>query len=212
MALVQTTPFEVRELDLNAFRLTLRALESSEEGIIFDRTHLHNTEINLGEYNQARFVGIINDYTVTFESGQYAVNLVGANSNVSEVINLNQVSIRSFNSTGLISISSSSSGGLPEAFANVAYDTEAEEVKGEAWLERSGVRVDESALIECNLIILDSTGTEVFDEASAEPDALGRFIFSAPATIITDRVYTMVVTIEDSIGIVETAHSFSTGG
>ena len=50
----------------------------------------------------ARTVEIINGYTVTFEDGQYAVNLVGANSNVGDVVNVNQVSVRSANSAGLV--------------------------------------------------------------------------------------------------------------
>jgi len=50
----------------------------------------------------ARVVEIINDYTITFEDGQYAVNLVGANSNVADRVNVNQVSVRASNSAGLI--------------------------------------------------------------------------------------------------------------
>jgi len=39
---------------------------------------------------------------VTFEDGSYAVNLVGANSNISDITNLNSVSVRAANSAGLI--------------------------------------------------------------------------------------------------------------
>jgi len=100
--LIQATPVEIRSLDLNAFRLTLKALENSEEGMSFPKTHNHNTEVLLGGITYARTIEIINGYTVTFEDGQYAVNLIGANSNVGDVVNLNQVSIRSYNSAGLI--------------------------------------------------------------------------------------------------------------
>ena len=48
---------------------------------------------------------MINGYTVTFEDGQYAVNLVGANSNVGDRVNVNQVSVRSANSAGLQDLS-----------------------------------------------------------------------------------------------------------
>jgi len=101
--LVQATPAEIRDLPLNQFRLDLKALESSAEGMAHLKTHQHNTEILLGGIVYARTIEIISGYTVTFEDGNYAVNLTGANSNVGDVVNLNQVSIRSQNAAGLIS-------------------------------------------------------------------------------------------------------------
>tara|TARA_S200002703_G_scaffold160057_1_gene176394 strand:+ start:2849 stop:3427 length:579 start_codon:yes stop_codon:yes gene_type:complete len=103
MTVVQTSPTFIYELDLDQFRLDLRALEASEEGQVFDDTHRHNTTVTLGGIDYARLVEIINGYTVTFEDGQYAVNLQGANSNVGDVVNVNQVSVRSANSAGNIS-------------------------------------------------------------------------------------------------------------
>ena len=41
---------------------------------------------------------IINGYTLTFEDGQYAVNIYGGNSNVADVNNKNQVSVNTANS------------------------------------------------------------------------------------------------------------------
>jgi hypothetical protein len=58
--------------------------------------------VDVGGVVLARVVEIINGYTVTFEDGMYRVTLVGANSNISDVTNLNQVSIASTNSAGLI--------------------------------------------------------------------------------------------------------------
>ncbi|MDH3930309.1 MAG: hypothetical protein OEV22_20455, partial [Deltaproteobacteria bacterium] len=66
-------------------------------------THRHNTEVLLGGIVYARVVEIISGYTITFEDGQYAVNLTGANSNIGDVVNVNQVSVRSANAAGLIS-------------------------------------------------------------------------------------------------------------
>jgi len=103
MTLIQTDPFEVRELNLDWFRLQLKNLEDSEAGILYPDTHRHNTEIEVGGVLLAPVIEMINGYTITFEDGQYAVNLVGANSNVSDVVNLNQVSIRASNSAGLTS-------------------------------------------------------------------------------------------------------------
>jgi len=103
MTLIQSDPTEIRELNLNSFRLTLKDLEDGVEGMPFPDTHNHNTEVSLGGLTYARVVEIINGYTVTFEDGAYAVNLVGANSNVGDNVNVNQVSVRSQNSAGLIS-------------------------------------------------------------------------------------------------------------
>jgi len=97
----------VYELDINQFRLDLKDLEESE-GITFQDTHSHNSEVTIGGFTLSRVVEIINGYTITFEDGQYAVNLVGANSNISDVTNVNQVSIRSQNSAGLITVTSGS--------------------------------------------------------------------------------------------------------
>lgn len=95
----------VYELDTNQFRLDLKDLEDNEQGISYLDTHRHNTEVTLAGVTYARFFEIINGYTITFEDLQYAVNLVGSNNNISEVANVNQVSIRSSNSAGLISVS-----------------------------------------------------------------------------------------------------------
>jgi hypothetical protein len=103
--LIQSTPTEIRQLNLDTFRLTLKDLEDSEEGMPWPKTHNHNTSVTVGGVTLARVVEIINGYTVTFEDGQYAVNLVGANSNVGDVVNVNQVSVRSANSAGLQDLS-----------------------------------------------------------------------------------------------------------
>lgn len=101
------------ELDVDQFRLDLRSLEDDLDGITFLRTHKHNTEATLGGVTYARQVEIINGYTVTFEDGQYIVELAGANNNILEKSNYNQVSIREKNSAGLISVTSGS--GLDQA-------------------------------------------------------------------------------------------------
>jgi hypothetical protein len=104
MTQVQFSPpdsFDIYELNINTFRLKLKDLEDDVEGIPFLTTHLHNTIVTVGGVSLARVVEIINGYTVTFENGNYAVNLVGANSNVSDVTNLNSVQVRAANSAGL---------------------------------------------------------------------------------------------------------------
>ncbi len=105
MTLIQSVPTEIRQLNLDTFRLTLKDLEDTDDGMAFERTHKHNTSVTVGGVTLARVIEIINGYTVTFEDGQYAVNLVGANSNVGDVVNVNQVSVRSANSAGLQDLS-----------------------------------------------------------------------------------------------------------
>jgi hypothetical protein len=102
LTLVQLTPIEIYELDMNTFRLALKALESDETGIVFIDTHSSNPAVEVGGVTLARVLEIINGYTVTFEDGSYAVTLVGGNNNVADKINFNLVSVRSTNSAGLI--------------------------------------------------------------------------------------------------------------
>lgn len=99
--LISAGPPEIRQLDIDLFRKDLNALQAGENGMPFETTHTHNQPVTVGGVTLARVVEIINGYTLTFEDGQYAVNLVGANSNLADVTNVNQVSIRSANSAGL---------------------------------------------------------------------------------------------------------------
>lgn len=96
------------DLDLNAFRLALKDLEDDEVGMPAAATHNHNAPVTVGGTTLARVVEIINGYTVTFEDGQYAVQAKGANSNIADVMNVNQVSLRTFNTAGLITVVSGS--------------------------------------------------------------------------------------------------------
>lgn len=103
LTLIQSVPTEIRELNLNTFRLNLKGWEDEIEGIVQTKTHTHNTEVSLGGLTYARVIEILAPYSITFEDGAYAVNLTGANSNVGDKVNVNQVSVRSANSAGLIS-------------------------------------------------------------------------------------------------------------
>jgi len=102
LTLIQSEPTEIRELNINNFHSWLRNEEDSETGIPFLPTHNHIAPISIGELTLARVVEIINGYTVTFEDAQYAVNIKGGNSNIAENTNVNQVSVRPFNSAGLV--------------------------------------------------------------------------------------------------------------
>ena len=96
------------QLDLNTARLALKALEDDPAGMPFPDTHIHVAPRTIAGVTLARVFEIINGYRFLFEDGQYAVNLVGANSNIADVSIVNQVSIRSQNSAGLVQVSSGS--------------------------------------------------------------------------------------------------------
>jgi len=105
LTVLQTTPTEIRQLTIDSFRLNLKDQEDSTDGMAFIDTHKSNAPVTVGGVILARVVEIINGFTITFEDGQYAVNLSGANSNIADVTNVNQVSVRSSNSAGLQDLS-----------------------------------------------------------------------------------------------------------
>jgi len=125
MLLIQSTPIEVRQLNINDFRLTLRDLEDSEQGMLYVDTHIHNPPVTISGVTLARVVEIINGYTITFEDGAYAVNIVGGNSNVADVVNINNVGVRTANSAGLqdaVSLQASSFLGQVAVDTSSIYD------------------------------------------------------------------------------------------
>jgi len=110
MTQIQSSPTSIYEMDIDDFRATLNDLSDDAEGMPFDTTHQHVAPVSLGGVDLARVIEIINGYSITFEDGQYAVNLIGANSNIADKVNVNQVSIRSANSAGLVDSGLTTSG------------------------------------------------------------------------------------------------------
>lgn len=102
------------ELDVDALRLELKDIEDGEDGMVFPATHTHNTQVTLSGVTYARTFEVINGYTITFEDvgTPYTVRCVGANHNIGDVKNVNQVSLLIGNSAGLIAVST---GGGPSA-------------------------------------------------------------------------------------------------
>ena len=101
------------EMDTNVFRLALRALEDDPEGMPFPRTHKHNTEVTVAGVTFARFLEIINGYSITFTPDtQWSVRLVGSNNNFFDIengiLNQNQVQVIPGNSAGLQTVVSGS--------------------------------------------------------------------------------------------------------
>jgi len=114
----------VYQLDVNQFRLWLKDYEDNETGVYLLDTHRHNTEVTVGGVTLARVIEIINGYTVTFEDGAYAVTLTGGNNNLADVMNVNNVSLRSNNSAGLVVASDATADSLVAAMlaANIETD------------------------------------------------------------------------------------------
>jgi len=104
MTLIQAVPTEIRQLDINALRLELRDREEDPDGRPWSRTHDYNKAVNISGVQLALVVVFLDPYTITFEDGQYAVNLLGGNTNLADRVNVNQVSIRANNSAGLVQV------------------------------------------------------------------------------------------------------------
>lgn len=98
------------ELDVDLLRIELKNLEDDSDAMYMPDTHRHNTSVSLSGVTYARTVEIINGYTITFEDGPYTVRCVGANHNIADVKNVNQVSLIIGNSAGLITVESAGGG------------------------------------------------------------------------------------------------------
>jgi|PlaIllAssembly_1097288.scaffolds.fasta_scaffold07818_2 hypothetical protein len=111
-------------LDVNQFRLDLKNIEDSDEGMVNEDTHRHNTEVLLSGVTYARSVEIINGYGVEFEDddSEYTVFISGANHNIADVRVKSCVSIVVNNSAGLISVATGGSG-LTAQQVRVEMDT-----------------------------------------------------------------------------------------
>jgi hypothetical protein len=98
--------------DTDQFRLDLRAIEKTVEGIDNLITHKHNTESIIAGTTYARGLRIINGYTLTFEDGAHSVQLEGSNNNFWDIgggiLNQNQVQVIPTNTAGLIVVTSGS--------------------------------------------------------------------------------------------------------
>lgn len=102
MPLIQTTPVEVRELNLTTLHLILRDLEDDFIGMAYSSTHKYSGPVTISGVELALVMEILEPYTLTFEDGQYAVNITGGNSNVADRVNINNVGLRTANSAGLV--------------------------------------------------------------------------------------------------------------
>lgn len=101
MTLVSSSPTEVRQLNIDAFRQELNDLMDDEVGMHFPTNHFHTAPLTISGVTLARVVEILDPYVIEFEDGSYNVNIVGGNSNVADVVVKNQVGVNTANSAGL---------------------------------------------------------------------------------------------------------------
>ncbi len=99
--------------DTDVFRLQLKALEASVDGIVFTDTHIHNTEVSFSGTTFARTIEILAPYSVKYENtgSAYAVRTTGSNNNILDIasgrlVATPLVSYASTNSAGLIVVES----------------------------------------------------------------------------------------------------------
>lgn len=101
LPIASASPTEVRTFEVGQFHELLRDTEDGVVGIHFPDTHNWVASKNIGGVTLAPIFEMLAPYTVTFEDGLYAVNVLGANSNIGEYTNKNQVSVWITNSAGL---------------------------------------------------------------------------------------------------------------
>ena len=91
------------QLLVDDFRKECRRLEWSDtQGLSYPAIVDWISSITIAGTPLAAILQVINGYTIEFEDLQYAVNLVGANSNMGDVTVVNQVSVRPQNSVFVI--------------------------------------------------------------------------------------------------------------
>lgn len=190
--LVDIGPPEIRSLDVDQFRKDLNALQAGEVGIVFETTHTHNPPVTISGITLARVVELINGYTVTFQNGFYAVNLTGANNNISDVMNLNFVSLRSANSAGLIVGPTVFTENTALPVRNTALD-DIPFAMGQVGLTPVGQRYLDNGTLESVTGTIREVGDRLyaFDAEAADMDGvMCTFIFSAsgvPDALVTFR-------------------------
>jgi hypothetical protein len=134
------------QLDVNAFRLQLKDLEDSEDGMGQPDTHRHNTQVVLSGVTYARTLELINGYTVEFQDTgtPYVVSCVGANHNLADVYvpGSSGVSLIIGNSAGLVVTDTGGGGGTSYTPAEIADAVWDEQKSGHAAPGSMGAALD----------------------------------------------------------------------
>jgi hypothetical protein len=95
------SPTEIRQLNIDSFRSTLGDLQDDAIGSWAVTAFEHTAPLTVAGVTLARVVEILDPYVIEFEDGAYNVNIVGGNSNISDVTIKNTVGVNTANSAGL---------------------------------------------------------------------------------------------------------------
>tara|TARA_R110000822_G_scaffold242061_1_gene371275 strand:- start:2091 stop:3893 length:1803 start_codon:yes stop_codon:yes gene_type:complete len=95
------TGLEVRAMDIVQFGKDLYDVQDNIDGMWAPTAFEYTAPKNVGGVSLAPVLLILEPYRITFEDGQYAINLTGGNTNLQDFVTVNQVSIRPNNSVGL---------------------------------------------------------------------------------------------------------------
>jgi hypothetical protein len=87
-------------MDIVQFAKDLYDVQDNPEGAWATTAYEYTAPKDVGGVQLAPVVIILSPYIITFEDGQYAVNLVNGNTNIQDKVTVNQVSIRPSNSVG----------------------------------------------------------------------------------------------------------------
>jgi hypothetical protein len=118
------TGLEIRELDIAVFGPDVADLQDDEDGMPFPTAYFYTAPKDIGGVTLAPVLEIFSPYTVTIEDGNYAVNLVGGNTNLPDLINVNSVSVRAGNTAGLVITDGGGGGGgnTPQEIADAVWE------------------------------------------------------------------------------------------
>jgi len=94
-------PSEIRELNIDVFRKEWGSLMDDEPNVDTIWPYEWTQPKLLGGVTYAGLLEVINGWTVQFSDAAYNVNIVGGNSNLSDVIIKNTVGVNTANSAGL---------------------------------------------------------------------------------------------------------------
>lgn len=172
------------ELDTNWLRLQLKDLEDDEDGMPWPDTHRHSTEVTISGVTYARFLEVINGYTLKFTPNDpYHVRLSGSNNNLLDVLDPSHhhYSLIVQNSAGLIVVATGG-GPTPGQIADAVWN---ETIGDHAGAGSAGLEL-QAKTEPADIPTADEVATEVWDlgdgiEVALTPRQAMRLIAAANA-------------------------------
>lgn len=131
------------------FRADINALMDDETGIVFDDPILHNTEVSIVGTTYARFIEVINGYSITFENLLMTVRIAESNNNLFDV----EAGI--LNDSGNVTVVGQNSAGLIIRVSGSGLSAAQDARLKETW-QRMGLDVDNAVVISDTQIAFGS--------------------------------------------------------